>query len=231
MSEKIFYFLISLILMIGIGVFLVIQGVIFSPKKMQIAPKPFDQSREVDNQVTTQIITDTSAEKTQKNMLNPLDKAVKRISKKPFGIYIDAKSSPVQPERFSGFHTGVDLETNPDEQNVNVPVRALCEGKVLMVKVSSGYGGVLVQSCTLDNQAVTVVYGHLNFDSIKIAQGANVVAGDFLANLGKGFSEETDGERKHLHLAIHKGAGVNILGYVQDKTLLTNWIDPITYLH
>jgi len=52
-----------------------------------------------------------------------------------------------------------------------------------------------------------------------------------LGNLGTGFSSETDGERKHLHLAIHKGSSVNILGYVQTKALLFDWLDPAKYLN
>jgi hypothetical protein len=32
------------------------------------------------------------------------------ITKKPFGIFINPETSPVQPERFRGYHTGVDVE-------------------------------------------------------------------------------------------------------------------------
>ncbi|MDP1845177.1 MAG: hypothetical protein Q8L09_00330 [Candidatus Moranbacteria bacterium] len=47
--------------------------------------------------------------------------------------------------------------------------------------------------------------------------------------MGKAYGAETDGERKHLHLGIHKGAGVNILGYVQSKAELSGWLDPCLY--
>lgn len=40
----------------------------------------------------------------------PIAEFEKRITKKPFGIYITPQNSPVQPERFTGYHTGVDVE-------------------------------------------------------------------------------------------------------------------------
>ncbi|HZZ99469.1 MAG TPA: hypothetical protein VFK07_02035, partial [Candidatus Paceibacterota bacterium] len=49
--------------------------------------------------------------------------------------------------------------------------------------------------------------------------------GDFIGNLGKGYSSQTDGERKHLHLGIHKGSAVDITGYVSSDDLLSNWLD------
>ncbi|KKQ38872.1 MAG: hypothetical protein US57_C0028G0007 [Candidatus Moranbacteria bacterium GW2011_GWC2_37_73] len=109
-------------------------------------------------------------------------------------------------------------------------MKALCDGKLLSARTASGYGGVAAASCELDGQAVTVVYGHIKLSSITFKIGDQMKAGDFLANLGTGFSNETDGERKHLHLGIHKGANINILGYVQNKNQLDDWIDPSKYL-
>jgi murein DD-endopeptidase MepM/ murein hydrolase activator NlpD len=163
--------------------------------------------------------------------VDPLDGALSRITKKPFGIFIIPKTSPVQPERFSGYHTAVDLETTPAEQNIDVPVKALCDGKLLVAKKVGGYGGVAVESCVLEGQAVTVIYGHIKLASVTTKVGDQLKAGDFLANLGTGFSQETDGERKHLHLGIHKGTSINILGYVQNKNQLNGWIDPAKYLN
>jgi hypothetical protein len=48
-----------------------------------------------------------------------------------------------------------------------------------------------------------------------------------LGILGQGFSQETDEERKHLHLAIHQGSSIELRGYVQNPNLLENWIDPL----
>lgn len=70
----------------------------------------------------------------------PLDQALLRITKKPFGIFITPSTSPVQPERFHGYHTGVDFETFPDEQNTAVAVHAICSGKLLRRAWASGCG-------------------------------------------------------------------------------------------
>ena len=160
----------------------------------------------------------------------PIDRALERVAKKPFGIYITSQNSPVQPERFSGFHTGVDFETFADEQDKDVPVYAICTGITLLKEWASGYGGLVVQSCQLANQDITVIYGHLNLASVGTAKNLLMSAGEKIGNLGKGFSQETDGERKHLHLGIHKGRSINILGYVQNSSELSNWMDINLYL-
>ena len=160
----------------------------------------------------------------------PLPNALSRITKKPFGIYITPQNSPVQPERFKGYHTGVDFETLPEEQNIDVPVAAVCTGKLLMKKWATGYGGVAVQACTLGGSDITVIYGHLNIGTINLSVADTLTAGEQFAVLGKGYSQQTDGERKHLHLGIHKGTSVNILGYVQNQSDLSGWLDAQKYL-
>ncbi|MFH0852450.1 MAG: M23 family metallopeptidase [bacterium] len=163
-----------------------------------------------------------------------------RVTKKPFGIYITLQNSPVQPERFNGYHTGVDFETFPDEQNTDVLIYAICDGPLKVKEATSGYGGVAVQACPrtkfgvgagkLDGEDITVIYGHLRLSSISANVGQELKAGEKLAVLGTGFSQETDGERKHLHLGIHKGMAISILGYVQSASQLDNWIDVTKYL-
>lgn len=160
----------------------------------------------------------------------PLDRAKERVTKKYFGIFITPAASPVQPEKFRGYHAGTDFEIFPEELNAKVDVQAICDGKLILKKSASGYGGIAVQSCTQNNQPVTVVYGHLKLTSISQDAGADLKAGDTLGQLGAAYSSETDGERKHLHLGIHKGSGVNILGYVQAKSELSGWIDPCLYV-
>ncbi len=155
----------------------------------------------------------------------PLDRAGERITKKPFGIFIDKKTSPVQPERFSGYHTGTDYEAFPEEAAADVAVRAICSGTVLLARTVSGYGGVLVQSCERDGQAVTVLYGHLRLSSINLKIGDAISRGDAVGILGTGYSSETAGERKHLHLAVHAGSSVVLAGYVQQKSQLSGWLD------
>ena len=160
----------------------------------------------------------------------PLDQAKERVTKKPFGIRIDQATSPVQPERFSGYHTGVDFETFSSEVMTDLPVRAICSGEVLVKRSASGYGGLLVTSCTLDGQEVTVTYGHLRLASVAREAGERVESGDQIGVLGTGGSSETDGERKHLHLGIHRGAAPNILGYVSDRDDLSQWLDPCLFV-
>ena len=160
----------------------------------------------------------------------PIKDALSRVSKKPFGLYVTPKNSPVQPERFTGYHTGADFETTPQEQNIDVPIFALCDGTIKVARHASGYGGVMVEACTINNEAVTVIYGHIRLSSVTVKVGQTVKAGDELAVLGTGYSQETDGERKHLHLGIHKGISINILGYVQNKADLAGWLDPLSIL-
>jgi murein DD-endopeptidase MepM/ murein hydrolase activator NlpD len=160
----------------------------------------------------------------------PMSKAKERITKKPLGIYISSKYSPVSPERFAGFHTGTDFEAFSDEQNIDVPVYAICTGRVLQKQFGRGYGGMIVQSCELSDSPITVVYGHIRLTSAKAGVRDTLSAGEFLANLGTGYSTETDGERKHLHLGIHKGAASDTRGYVSNKSELLNWIDIVDYL-
>lgn len=195
------------------------------PAKQTIAPSPVAPA-------PADIATSTISAKISATQLQlPIANALARVTKKPFGIYVTPQNSPVSPEKFTGFHTGIDFETLPSEQNTEVPISAACSGKVLLKKWATGYGGVLIQACKLDGADVTIIYGHLDVASINIAVGQTLSVGDKIGVLGQGFSQQTDGERKHLHFGIHKGAGVNILGYVQNSADLTNWLDPQKYLN
>lgn len=173
----------------------------------------------------------TSSDNIWQNKNIPATDAKGRITKKTFGLFISPENSPVSPEKFTGYHTGVDFETFPDEQNGSVGIYALCDGKLVLKKYATGYGGVAVQRCTLDNQEVTVVYGHLKLGSITHVQDSILKRGSLLGILGNGYSTETDGERKHLHLGIHKGTAINILGYVQKYSELSSWLDPAKLLY
>lgn len=160
----------------------------------------------------------------------PIADALGRVTKKPFGLYVTPNFSPVKPERFTGYHTGVDFETTPGERDIDVPIFAICPGKILVKKTASGYGGVLNESCTINGQAVTVTYGHLRLASIAKKVGETLAQGEQLGVLGTGYSKETDGERKHLHLGIHKGAGAVLNGYVATVAELKSWINVLDYL-
>lgn len=159
----------------------------------------------------------------------PIENAKDRVTKKPFGVYITRENSPVKPERFSGYHAGADFEIFPKELNIDVPIKSVCKGKILKKDNIDGYGGVVITACVFDNQDVTIIYGHLNLSSVKKNVGDEYLSGETIGNLGKNKSSETDGERKHLHLGIHKGSNINYAGYVFSKENLDSWIDPCKY--
>lgn len=83
----------------------------------------------------------------------------------------------------------------------------------------------MVQSCNLNNQKTTVLYGHLDLDSIKLQTDSDIKTGDFLGNLAPGGSVNSGGERKHLHLGVIKGESVDFRGYVQGRQELIGWLD------
>ncbi|HTX86626.1 MAG TPA: M23 family metallopeptidase [Candidatus Nanoarchaeia archaeon] len=166
----------------------------------------------------------------KKLIAEPIADALARITKKPFGIYVSPGHSPVNPERFTGYHTGVDFEAFASEASSAVPVYAICAGTLAIKETARGYGGMAVERCRIGGQNVTVVYGHLKLTSITAKVGEKLSAGEELAILGKGYSAETDGERKHLHLGIHKGTTINTSGYVSAAAQLSGWIDVVQYL-
>ena len=160
----------------------------------------------------------------------PLSEISKRETKKTFGIYITPENSPIQPERFKGYHTGVDFEILPQELDKDVPVYAICSGELKLKQFSSGYGGVVVQICQLNERPITVVYGHLRLSSLINNIGDNLDIGDNIGLLGDDKSSETDYERKHLHISIYNDSEINIRGYLNSEEELLNWIDPCLYI-
>ncbi len=168
--------------------------------------------------------------KKEAGFVSPLGRGDERVTKKPFGLLIHMATSPIQPERFSGYHTGTDFEIFPEESDIDVIVSAVCTGPLLSKRSVNGYGGVAVQSCEYEGKPVTIIYGHLQLAGIKPKRGMTLSAGEFIGMLGNGYSVETDGERKHLHLGIHKGATPDIRGYVSDEHDLSRWIDPISLI-
>jgi murein DD-endopeptidase MepM/ murein hydrolase activator NlpD len=197
-----------------------------------------NQSPAIINQAVSNYLDNLNNQSMERNRLTilndsifqfPLDRAGERVTEKPFGIYITPQNSPVQPERFSGYHTGVDFETFPDEQNKDIEIKAICSGQILVKRYVSGYGGAMVEACKFGNQDIKVIYGHLKISSMMGTVGQELLAGDKIGVLGKGFSQETDYERKHLHLGIHLGKSVSFLGYVQNKAELANWLDVTKY--
>lgn len=165
----------------------------------------------------------------KESFMPPMDKAQKRIIKKTFGKLITPETSPVENDRFNGFHTGVDWEIFENEMDLDVSVQAICRGNLILKNYVSGYGGVAIQECKIDGNPVTVVYGHIDLKSIEFTKGEMMDAGEIIGNLGDHKSVETDGTRKHLHLGIHKGNSIEFKGYAVSEKDLSNWIDPCLY--
>jgi uncharacterized protein len=149
-----------------------------------------------------------------------------RITKKPFGMHITRESSPVQPERFSGFHTGTDFELFENEEASDLYVSAICTGKIREKAWIPGYGGLLIQDCMIDEKPMTVLYGHLSLASIGKEADDVLMKEEIIGHPGEAYSNDTDGERAHLHLAIHKGGERELRGYVQTKEELNTWMNP-----
>jgi hypothetical protein len=215
----------SIILLIAAGC----QKTPANNTKDQAQNEPANTNTHTESKTATENIPEKST-----NALSfawPISNPTQRVTKKPFGIKVSPQNSPVTPEKFSGYHNAVDFEIISGEEDVDVEITAVCEGKLLTKRTATGYGGVIVQSCTLDENPVTVVYGHIKLSSVDKKVGDAITIGERLGVLGKGYSSETDGERKHLHLGIHKGSAVNIAGYVQTEAALKDWIDIRTVLN
>ena len=203
-------YIIVIILVLGTGLWY------WNAPEAEISPASFKVGNE-------EVFTPETPEQ-ERAIAMPLSRASERITKKPFGIKITPQISPVQPERFSGFHTGTDFETFPEEQGEEVAVFAICAGKLAVKRIASGYGGVLAQNCILAGEPVAVVYGHIALGSVTAKVGDELKSGEQIAALGEP-GIDTDGERKHLHLGIHKGSQVDIRGYVQNQSELGGWLD------
>ena len=184
----------------------------------------------LDSEVFERFIASIQFHNDESSFRAPMDRFAQRITKKPFGIDIDPATSPVQPERFSGFHNAVDLEVFPNEIDAEVEVGAFCGGDILQVRRVTGYGGLVVQECELENQKLAIIYGHMDIESIHPVVGEYIAPGAHLGYLGDHESAETDGERKHLHFGIYRGAGIDIRGYVPTETQLEGWLDPAQFL-
>jgi murein DD-endopeptidase MepM/ murein hydrolase activator NlpD len=159
------------------------------------------------------------------SLVDPIADFKSRITKKPFGIYVTPKNSPVQPERFTGYHTGTDVEYG--DVTIDVPVHSITDGQVIYSGWVSGYGGVIVIRYEINGQTYTGLFGHLKPSSL-LKVNTLVKKGDQIGVLGTAYSHDTDGERRHLHFALHKGQELVLLGYVPKESELSGWVDPLT---
>lgn len=160
----------------------------------------------------------------------PMTGALDRVTKKTFGLEVHPATSPVEHDRFNGFHVGVDFEVTEEEKAIDMPVFAICDGPLIAKQYAGGYGGYALQSCELDGEPVVVLYGHLHLESIQADLKHPFVRGETIGFLGEGYSKETDGVRKHLHLGVHRGTSIDIRGYVPETSEINGWLDVLPYL-
>jgi len=234
MRHKLFNFLFwAAILALGAGTILNLSPYGRSPaggQKIQGSSRgdtPIPKSADISQALAASLDNATEKNSVENTgILEPVAEFQDRITKKPFGIYITPKTSPVQPDRFTGYHAGVDIEYG--DLSEDIIVRAIADGAVIISKKASGYGGVIVVHHSMYGKNILALYGHLNPESM-LKAGIKVRKGQALGFLGRAYSEETDGARKHLHFAILKENSPDLRGYVQNKEELDGWYDPIKF--
>lgn len=156
----------------------------------------------------------------------PVADFTSRITKKKFGQFITPETSPVQPERFRGFHTGVDVEY--DDIDFDIPLYAVSDGTIIFSGYVNGYGGVVILEVYFRNSFYLFLYGHMRLDSLA-EKGKRVLMGEEIGILGSGYSRDTANERKHLHLSVLKGREIDFRGYTSGEEELLKWIDPLIF--
>lgn len=166
------------------------------------------------------------------NFAYPISNYQNRLTLRHFGQLLTAKDQGTVScgAAFTGYHTGDDLETTAAEANLTIPVYSILNGKILEVSHVQGYGGLIVASYTINNQPVTAYYGHISLESALVKPGDLVSLGEKIADLGSACSNQTDGERKHLHFAIHQGKTIDVRGYVPTSGELSSWLPPAATL-
>lgn len=212
---------------IAIPVIVVLAGLIYLRYFRSIPKSAESIESPVQTSIQEKKVSQSSTKKaTQNTLVFPIADFKNRITKKPFGIYITPQTSPVQPEKFTGYHTGVDVEYT--DVSSDVPVYAVYNGKVVYANYVSGYGGVIIISFQYQNKNYLALYGHLRLGSL-VGLGTSVKRGEKIGVLGTGYTQETSGERKHLHFGIILGSTINLRGYVQTKTALSGWVNPLLF--
>jgi len=180
----------------------------------------FSQHSRQTPSVTINSPTPTPTQPSNK-IVEPVAEFKTRITKKFYGTYITPQNSPIKPEKFTGFHTAVDVEY--EDIKGDVPVYSIDDGQVIYSGQVNGYGGFIA----IQYPQYIGIYGHLQPKSL-LPNKSVIKKGNVIGILGQAYSAETDGERKHLHFAILKSVKLDFRGYVQTESELSLWIDPLT---
>ncbi len=162
----------------------------------------------------------------QSQLAEPVKDFKARVTKKPFGIYVTPQDSPIQPERFTGYHTGADAEYG--DVTADVPIFAVADGTITHSQWTSGYGGCFILKVEINGSPHSSLYGHIRPSTLP-SLGQQFKKGDQIAVLGTAYSTETDGERRHLHLGILSDDRIDVKGYVSSQSQLSGWLDPLSF--
>jgi murein DD-endopeptidase MepM/ murein hydrolase activator NlpD len=159
----------------------------------------------------------TSVAPADPNLVLPIADYANRRTLKRFGTWVD-------DGRFLGYHLGEDVEYGDVAEEV--VVHAIADGTVLVSGWVNGYGGTLIIQHEIDGEKINAIYGHLDPASL-VKEGESVAKGQTIARLGDGFTDETDGRRKHLHFGLYAaGEDLRVNGYTLEAMDLKDWIDP-----
>jgi len=221
MKKYLFSYIMFILIIIGLVLFLVESDKINNQVNSNVT-----QISSVQNtQPVTQTVVSNQTVTQVNDLTFPIDQFKERITKKFFGTYVTPQNSPISPERFTGHHTGVDIEY----QDVmgDVSVFAITDGTVIASQWVSGYGGVIILRVKIAGVDHNVLYGHL-WSSSMVKIGYGVTRGEKMGVFSTGYSAETDDERRHLHFSVLSDNRIDYKGYVQTKSELSGWIDPMT---
>ena len=153
----------------------------------------------------------------------PIENFYKNQTVNPFGVYRNG--------RFIGYHSGVDVEVEPEDLDKDIPIYAIYDGEVIQVSEAGGYGGVVAIKHSFEgNKDLTSVYGHMRLRDIKVSEGQKITGGSLVGYLGASYTSETAAERKHLHFGLNKNSDLDIRGYVDSLAGLSNWLSPKVFL-
>ncbi len=218
-----------IVVALGIGSFIAYRQYRQQPKPtVSMTPKTAETSKPTTTETPKTEPTKPTTDQTTNpyGLVPPIADFRARITKKFFGTYITPATSPIQPERFQGYHSGDDVEYG--DVTSDVAVHAIADGTVIYSGWVSGYGGVEILHHQIQGVEHSVLYGHLRPSSL-LSVGTTVTQNQQIAVLGTAYSHETDGERRHLHFSILAGSEINLRGYSTTQAGLSTWLDPLSF--
>lgn len=132
------------------------------PISPDVTPRPIIAQTELQAAAYTRFLTLFGNNKLgiEFNLVEPVVGFKQNITKKSFGLFITPEISPVENDKFTGYHTGVDSEFTDSTEEI--PVRAIADGTMIVSTWTTGYGGVVVIKHTIKGVPLFALYGHLD---------------------------------------------------------------------